>query len=81
MEEIERKKYTHGIIDKDLILRDRWAGIRGLESDYKPIPYAQIMPDGRKVRIRDRAEAAATFSNKKSGTRKTERGICRENQF
>ena len=42
-EEYEKCTYqkTHEIIDKDLDVREKWAGIRQLKTPYKPIPYSQ----------------------------------------
>ena len=60
----ERQEYVHTTIDKDLDIRDKLNGIRELKKPYKPIPCAIRDKCYRKVRIRDRAEAAAThFEN------------------
>ena len=45
----------------DFDIREKFAGIRELKTPYKPIPYAQKRKDCKKVKIRDRAEAAANF--------------------
>ena len=55
---MERQEYVMETIDKDLDPREKWAGIRELRKQYKPIPYAQ-KKDGRKIKTKDRAEAAA----------------------
>ena len=47
---MDRQEYVLEIIDKDLDVRDKWAGIRELKKPYKPIPYAQKTNDGRKIR-------------------------------
>ena len=39
----------------------KWAGTRELKTPCKPIPYAQKRKDGSKIKVRDRAEAAAHF--------------------
>ena len=57
----ERMQHVLEIIDKDLDVRETWAGIGELKTPYKPIPYAQKRKDGTKIRIGDRAEEAAFF--------------------
>ena len=76
--EHERKEFIHVTIDKDLDVRSKWAGIRQLKTPYKPIPYAQKRKGGTQIRVKDRAEEAATFSNKKSGTTREKRETQKE---
>ena len=57
----ENKKHTLKMLSNELDLRDRWLGIRNLKRPYQPTPYYQHDKDGKHIKIRDRAEAAANF--------------------
>ena len=59
-------------IDKDLDVREKFAGLRELKTPYKPIPYSQRRKDGTKVKIRDRAEAAVQFFEQEIWDNQTE---------
>ena len=73
----ERQEYIHEPIDKDLDIADKWNVIRELKKTYKPLPYAIRDKYLRKVRVRDRAEAAAKnleeeiWNNKETDPTKT----------
>lgn len=54
----EKRNHIHTLIVKDLDLRDRWSGIRWIP--FRPIPYVQKTQKGERIRIKNRAEAAAT---------------------
>ena len=45
---MERQEYVLETIDKDLDVREKFAGINELKTSYKPIPYAQKGKDGKK---------------------------------
>ena len=45
----------------DLDLRDRWAGIRRLKSNYTPKPYFQTNEDGTTVKYHEQAEGSAKY--------------------
>ena len=48
-------------VDKDLDLRDRWLGIRGMKKQYQPMAYSQKDKEGKHIPMNRRAEFAAKY--------------------
>ena len=59
---LEKKQKVHDTIKKELDLGCRWLGVRQLKRPYQPIPYIFKDRTGKRIRYRNRAEAAADHS-------------------
>ena len=57
----DRKIFTHNMVDKDMDIKDKWIGIKYLKQTYKPNMYEKSDKQGKKVSLKEKAEATADY--------------------